>query len=138
MMVQNHSHAGHVNTLEPNILHQGPPKLASMKIAPPDCSNGGFVDQLSMNTTNYWTTDEDKLLFDAVIKHGQRWPHIATMIPGKDEASVRHRWNYSLVKRVYKDKEGVTRFRPEPIQPTQWGSPMYGMPPGQCYFHGGM
>lgn len=86
-----------------------------------------------------WTYDDDERLFDAVVKYGQQWPYIATMVPGKDEAAVRHRWNYSLVKRVYRDKQGVTRFRPEETQPAQRVYPIpYTVAPGQSCFYAEM
>ena len=53
---------------------------------------------------NKWTAEEDKLLRDAVAKHGSKnWGSIARHIPGRTGKQCRERWIFGLDPNVNKD-----------------------------------
>jgi hypothetical protein len=53
----------------------------------------------SLNTSRKmgkWTPEEDAKLIDAVKEHGNYWPQVATLVPGRTTAQCRYRWAGSL------------------------------------------
>ena len=53
---------------------------------------------------NKWTAEEDKLLKEAVAKHGSKnWGSIARHIPGRTGKQCRERWIFGLDPNVNKD-----------------------------------
>jgi hypothetical protein len=47
---------------------------------------------------NPWTKEEDQKLIELIGKYGSRWKKISESFDGRNEVSVKNRWNYYLSK----------------------------------------
>ena len=50
-----------------------------------------------------WTTDEDRVLYEAQKQFGNRWCEILKILPGRTENSLKNRWNSSTMKKWLKE-----------------------------------
>jgi hypothetical protein len=48
------------------------------------------------NNTGEWTVEEMQKLTDAVTEHGEHWPRITALVPGRTNAQCRQRWAESM------------------------------------------
>lgn len=52
-----------------------------------------------------WTEEEEKLLLKLHSKHGNKWAHIATFMPGRTDNAIKNRWNSSMRRKYGVQKE---------------------------------
>ncbi|CAN9515766.1 unnamed protein product [Ophioblennius macclurei] len=57
---------------------------------------------------NYWTIEEDLIIYKAQAVLGNRWADISKLLPGRSDKCVRNRWNAPIKRRAelgwYKDE----------------------------------
>jgi len=61
-------------------------------------------------------THEDKLILDAVVKHGHKWREIAKLLPGRTGSAVRNR--YALLTRASSKQQQVPQSTRQIVPPT--------------------
>jgi hypothetical protein len=59
-----------------------------------------------------WSSEEDRIVLDAVRRIGTRWADIAKLLPGRTDNSVKNRWN-STLRRQRIDAENHVEVKPE-------------------------
>ena len=63
-----------------------------------------------------WTSEEDRMIFNAYIAHGPKWSVIAHELPGRTDNAIKNRWNASISKRMRIIENGEQVLGPSKVR----------------------
>jgi hypothetical protein len=76
-------------------------------------SFGPTIDQTTPHRKGKWTPEEDAQLIEAVMKHGNKWVEVATLVPGRMGNQCYNRWHIKL---------GPTTIQTTPPNKGKWSA----------------